>query len=449
MEHFIDNSKYSDISYCKWENGKFVSHKGPKTNLCYPVALNPFKILGLNMQSSDFEAELKFKQMLFEEKNYSSEISLAYEIIREPNLFESFTYMKFENDDKYHVLDYSIFFCVIVGDYEGLLNHILENKVSIFKKDKFGRPLLYIAARNGHYKICEILLENGVDINCTDENGSTPLHAAAYHGHENIINLLISYGANINFKNKLGETPFDEAPTQRHRNMIILSQNDPILKLYALLEESKLVDRIIKVKKYNVFTKTDDFIAIKFIPSYKILPVDFNEVRTKWAPAWHGTKYQNIQSILKNGLKESGSILKDYGQIFPQRDHIQVGTMFNNISDWSQAVFTSPSVFYSSHPTYSERINSIFFGNTYAVLIEARLRPNSFGTYQSTTQRNVVFGEPVLVEYRVKSVDENGINNVYVISITFVLENFLNNIKAYDQGDILSNSEADRIIYDN
>ena len=247
----------------------------------------------------------------------------------------------------------------------------------------------------------------------------------------------------------LGETPSDEAPTEKYKNLITSSQNDTILNLYTLLQSMNLVDRIIKVKKYNVMTKTDDFIAIKFIPSSKILPENFNEVRTKWTPAWHGTKFNNIESILKNGLKESGSILKDLGQITPQEGHIRVGTKFNNLNDWSQAVFTSPSVFYSTHPIYSERINSSFFGNTYAVLIEVRLKPNSFGTFKSTTSRTVVLGEPTLVEYRVKSVDVYGNKNIYVISITFVLENFLKNIKAYDQGDILSNSEAERIIYDN
>ena len=410
--------------------------------------MNPFQILDLNIQSSDFEAELQFKQKLFQEKNYSSQISLAYEIIREPNLLDSFTYIKGDNDDKYHVLEYTIFYCTIVGDYQGVLNHIYDNKNLLNSKDKFGRPLLYIAARNGHYKVCEILLENGVDINCTDENGSTPLHAASYHGHEDIIRLLISYGADINKRNNLGENPADEAATNRYKNMIILSQNDRILNLYTLLSSMKLVDRIIKVKKYNIMTKTEDFIAIKFIPNSKILPPNISEIRKNWIPAWHGTKFNFIESILKNGLKESGSDLKELGKITPQSDHIQVGTKWNNLKDWSQAIFTSPSVFYSTHQTYSERIDSVFLGNRYAVLIETRLRPNSFQTFNSTTSRTAIYGEPTLIEYRVKSVDKNNNKNIYVISITFVLENFLNNVKAYDQGDILSNSEAERILFD-
>ena len=53
-----------------------------------------------------------------------------------------------------------------------------------------------------------------------------------------------------------------------------------------------------------------------------------------------------------------------------------------------------------------------------------------------------------MIEYRVKSEDKYGNKNIYVFSITFVLDNFLKNVRAYDQGDILSNSEAERIIFD-
>lgn len=449
MEDFNYQNKYSDILYYKWDKGNFIEHKGPKNNFCYPVALNPFKILELTINSSDFEVELKFKQKLFEEKNYSSEISLAYEILIEPNLMDSFTYVKKDNnDDKYYVLEYTAFYCAIVGDYQGLANHIIENKSILYSRDKHGRPLLYIAARNGHYKVCEILLEYGADVNFPTDKGSTPLHAASYHGHEDIINLLISYGADINKKNEFGLTPSDNAATNRYKEIIISSQNDRILNLYTLLASEKLVDKIIKVKKYNINTKTDDFIAIKFIPSFQILPENFQEVRKNWAPAWHGTKFNCLESILKNGLKESGSIIKDFGQITPQSDHIQVGVKFCNLNDWSQAVFTSPSIFYSTHTTYSERIDSKFYKERYAVLIEARLKPGAYQTFKSTTARVIVPGEPTLIEYRVKSVDKYNNKNIYVISITFVSEKFLQNVRAYDQGDILSNSEAERIVYD-
>ena len=47
MENLINSQKYSDVLYYKWEKGRFISHQGPKTDSCYPVALNPFKILDL------------------------------------------------------------------------------------------------------------------------------------------------------------------------------------------------------------------------------------------------------------------------------------------------------------------------------------------------------------------------------------------------------------------
>ena len=447
IENNLHNKdKYSDVVYYKWENGIFIQHDGPKINNCYPVTLDPLKILDFDEIPSGFELDLRFKQKLYEEKEHSSEISLAYEIL---NQQESIPYMKNNKDNNHHVLECNIFYCATVGDYKGILNHLFSKKSLLYTRDKFERTLLYIAARNGHYKVSEILLENGADIELHDKNGSTPLHMASYHGHEDIIKLLLSYGANIYKKNHLGEIPSDEAPTFRYKNIITSSQDDKILNLYSLLLKEKLVDRIIKVKKYNMVTKTDDFIAIKFIPSDQILPYHFKKVRKNWIPAWHGTKYNCIKSILKNGLKESGSILKDFGEIKTRDDHIQDNETFNNIQNWSKAVFTSPSLFYCIHPTYSERIDSSFFQNKYAILIEARLRPNSFQTFESTTcSRKTLVGEPLLLEYRVKSVDANNRRNIYVISITFVSENFINNAKDYDQGDILSNSEAERIVFD-
>ena len=164
---------------------------------------------------------------------------------------------------------------------------------------------------------------------------------------------------------------------------------------------------------------------------------------------WKNSK--DRKPLILKGARQVGKtyVLKDFGEIKTRDDHIQDNETFNNIQNWSKAVFTSPSLFYCIHPTYSERIDSSFFQNKYAILIEARLRPNSFQTFESTTcSRKTLVGEPLLLEYRVKSVDANNRRNIYVISITFVSENFINNAKDYDQGDILSNSEAERIVFD-
>ena len=443
--------KEPDVVYFKWDNQEFIMNKGPKTENSFPVELNPYKILQLNKDAKDFEIELQFKQKLYKKPELRSEICLAFDILSEPNLEESLTYLQFNNNkDNYRAINFDEIYCVIVGDYIGLLNKIIENKNVINTKDKHGRPLIYTAARNGHYKICELLLENGANVNDYDDIKSTPLHAAVYHGHEKIIKLLISYGADINKKNDLGEIPSDEAPSPRYKKIIDDSRNDIILNLYYYLKSTNLVDRILKIKKYNTRTKKVDFIAIKFIPSFKLLlPDDFYSVWKKWDPAWHGTKLEFIESILKNGLKESGSILSEGDKITPHGDHIQFGVKVNDVNDWANAVFVSPSVFYSTHPTYSERINSSFYEKTWAVLVETRLLPGSYQTYKSTTYRNVVPGEPILVEYRVKSVNPiSKKKNIHIIAITFVLDEFIKNVKNYDQGDILSNSEEERILFD-
>jgi len=443
--------KKSNVIYFHWTNGEFLETKGIKTENSFPVQLNPYEILELKKDAKNFEIELKFKQQLYQNPNLRAEICLAFEILCEPNLFDSCTYITIdENNDIYRAINYNEIYCAIVGDDIGLLHIIIENKNIVNEKDKFGRTLLYIAARNGHYKVCELLLENGANVNDFDNNQSTPLHAAVYYGHENIIKLLISYGADINQKNDLGEIPSDEAPSIRYKNLINDSQNDIILNLYHYLKSINLVERLLKIKKYNITTKNEDFIAIKFIPSYKLLlPDDFYDVWKNWDAAWHGTKLEYIESILKNGLKESGSILNDGNKITPQNDHVQFGVKLNNVNDWANAVFVSPSVFYSTHPTYSQRINSTFYGKSWAILIETRLLPGSYQSYKTTTTREVVPGEPILVEFRVKSINPlNKKKNIHIISISFVLDEFIKNVKDYEQGDILSNSEEERILFD-
>ena len=279
------------------------------------------------------------------------------------------------------------------------------------------------------------------------------MHSAVYFGHGNIIHLLISYGADVNQKNDLGKLPEDVAPSIKYKNIIKECRSDAILNLYYLLKSMNLIERIIKVKKYNIYTKTDEIIAIKFIPCSQLLqPDDFYTVWKNWVPAWHGTKLENIESILRNGLKEAGSKMMGgemSGMITPKDGHIPFGEKVNNIKNWAKAIFVSPSIFYSTHPIYAERIKSTFFGNTWAVLIETRLLPGSYKAFQTTTHRKVIKGEPSLIEYRVKSVNNiTKKKNIHIIAISFVSDDFLNDVKDYDQGEILSNSQEERFVFE-
>ena len=445
-----------NVIYFYWNKDEFIINIGPRKENSFPVELNPYKILGLNKNAKSFEIDLAFKKILFKKPQFRSEICLAYEILNEPNLSKSLKFMKLEeNSDNFRAIIHDEFYCTIVGDKIGLFNLIYLNKKNnkniVNEKDQNGRSLLHIASTNGHLEVCKLLLENGANVNEFDNNNFTPLHCAVYYGHENIIKLLISFGADVNQKNDFGEFPADEAPSIKYKNIIKECRNDIILNLYYYLKSINLIERIVKVKKYNITTKNEDYIAIKFFPNKKLLqPDDFYTVWKKWIPAWHGTKFENIESILKNGLKEAGSKIIDGEMITPKDGHIQLGVGLNNIDNWANAIFVSPSIFYSTHPIYAERIKSTFYGNSWAVLIETRLLPGSYQSFHNTTSdKKFIKGEPSLVEFRVKGLNPLTLRkNIHIIAITFILDNFLNNLKDYDQGDILSNSEEERILFD-
>ena len=89
-----------------------------------------------------------------------------------------------------------------------------------------------------------------------------------------------------------------------------------------------------------------------------------------------------------------------------------------------------------------------------AVLIEGRLKQNTFTKYTSTVLNyNNIEGEPDQVEYRVESNNDEELifriaseKNVIVTSISFVLINFLENAKMYCDANIVINSEDEKML---
>lgn len=69
--------------------------------------------------------------------------------------------------------------------------------------------------------------------------------------------------------------------------------------------------------------------------------------------AFHGTSYDNLESIMRYGLKKPGDIIEGKKiDIVP--GHIPLGTSFQGKNNWSKAIFVSPSIFYAAHPVYSK-----------------------------------------------------------------------------------------------
>ena len=347
------------------------------------------------------------------------------------------------------------FYYSTIGDLNSLKYLIDNNKNLLFQKDSFKRSLLYLAARNGYYEVSEYLIKKGINVNEVQQDGSTALHGAAFYGHENVVQLLIENGIDTKIKNRFGTTADEEAKTSPIRELILHSNKDRIMDLFHKLYNKGLVSNIIPIKKKG------EIIAQKLICSQSILPYNWSSIYKNWVPAWHGTKFKFLESIIKNGLKPSGTKLADRTTVNILDGHIDLDVTVSGIKNWARAIFVSPSLFYASDVVFAERINAFqdesSSSNRWACLVEVRVKPDSFTRHYSTVEiyQNLP-GEPQTVEYRVEvKSDDDSIyripseQSVVVTSITFVLVKFLENVKEFYEGNIMINSKEERMLLEN
>ena len=405
--------------------------------------INPFTTLNISTNPSVEECRNAYMKLA---TNPSREIRrnacLAYDVLCNK---EKYT----KNGNLYKVKKKDCFYYAVVGDLYSLKNEIESNKNLLYVKDGFKRNLLYICARNGYFDLTEYLIKKGINLNDVQSCGSTALHGAAHYGQELIVQLLIEYGIDINIRNDFDSTAADEAKTPFIRELILNSKEDRIMNLFRDLYSKGLVSNIVLIKK------KEKVIAKKLMCSNKILPYNFNYINKNWTPVWHGTKFKFLESIIKNGLKPSGSKLSDGTEIVPLDGHISIDETVSGIKNWAKAVFVSPSIFYSSDAVYAERINSN--SERWAILIEARVKPGSYTAHNSTvlnySSKN---GETANVEYRVEVKDNNKDfifrvsyeKNIVIKSICFVLVKFLENVKDYVEGNIVVNSKEEQMLLD-
>jgi hypothetical protein len=406
--------------------------------------INPYKVLGVKKGAPKSEIKAQFRKRMKEvrdENDERGELCLADDIILNPTFYKEVEEDVFEFDP--HIKDGNIlchYYCVI-GDTLKLMTLILnekKNKDLIYFKDDSERNLLYISARNGHTSICELLINLGIyDINDIQYTGSTALHAAAYYGQKNVVKILLDYGAKTNIKNNFGNLPKDEAMTQEIKNLLEEAEKDRIGILYQSLYSKNIASNLIPLSSHG------KIIARKIVCKLNNLPKCYNstEVTKNWITAWHGTKFTSLESIAEVGLKPAGGKSKDGKKIDICVGHIDRDKTINNIPNWGEAIFVSPSIFYSAHPAYAKEI---FCENeSWKILVEVKVKPNSFTEHELTVRKSTYKfkeGETDKLEYRIEPKNEK---DVQVISLTFVKKKALDGMSKFSESNFLKFTTQD------
>jgi hypothetical protein len=321
-------------------------------------------------------------------------------------------FIQLSEEPKYKVKNKDQFYCVHVGNLEGLKSIIDNNPSLIHKKDHMSRSLLYLAARNGYIDICYYLLQKGANINETQGSGSTPLHGASYYGNDLVVQLLLQYGADTTIKNNFSNYAFDESKNKSISKNIKDFKEDVINILLTKLDNNKLSQGM------RLLKRQDKIIGKKILRNK-------SNYHNDWILCWHGTHYNALYSIMENGLIAAGSKLKSGLELEPKDNHISRYKPVDEIEDWAKAIFVSPSILYAFDACYSERIYSE--GERWGILIETKVRPNSYFARGSTVRKyKMSENEPKDVEYRIPSAED-----VDVLSIVFARCSYIDNNKNY------------------
>ena len=391
--------------------------------------INPYLTLGITKKTPPEQTKRIFRKKLLETKDNfieKAKICMAYDIIVNNSVYKECEKDVYEL--KKETSDILPYYYTIIGDCENLIPLIEKNSNYLYYKDSLGRNLLYIAARNGHSSLCEYFLNKGIPVNNVQKTGSTALHGAAYYGQTSTVELLLNYGANISIKNNFGHLPIDEAITEEIKNLLKESEEDPVVKLYKSLLYENLAKKLIPIYlDGKIIGKKIQIKLINLPPKYKI-----EEVENEWEIAWHGTKFSVLESIAKIGLQPAGGILENGEEIKVCTNHIDRDEDLDDIPDWANGIFVSPSIFYSAYEAYAKEI--CCNNEQWKVLVEVRVKPNSYYERESTCPKyKPKIFEPEKLEFRIPADQEK---DVQVFSFTFIKNVFFKNAKFYNEGKL-------------
>ena len=73
------------------------------------------------------------------------------------------------------------------------------------------RSPLFVACKEGHIDVVDLLLQNKADVNQVDIRKWSPLHIASKEGHTDVVKLLLKFGADATLCTNSGRRPVDLA----------------------------------------------------------------------------------------------------------------------------------------------------------------------------------------------------------------------------------------------
>lgn len=367
-----------------------------------PRIAEPYKFLHVNQNASRAEIKAAFLRDVNHSRRQDRALaSLSYSIL----MSKVPRYRKI-SDDRFEVTQRTdVIVLAVVGATASLVAQISKHSSLASTTDEHNHSLLYVTARAGFYDTTEALLEMGVPVNEKQVDGSTALHAAAFYRQEPVIELLLRHGADPTVTNRWGNSPADEANSREIMKIILSYKEDRISQIVSSLVGKSLAFWV-RLIKHNGTVIAKEVLRNRNVIDPRTRQ-ELDSIISNWKSVWHGAKAEHLESILRHGLKPSGSKLPGGFTISPPLNHIKLDKKCFGIDNWANTVFVSPRITYACHVAYSERISSV--NKKWCVLIRAYIKPGTYTRHQSTVSRaDPIPGESVSPEYRLDADPEEG-----------------------------------------
>lgn len=272
-------------------------------------------------------------------------------------------------------------------------NHVInekylkeENEIKIKMNDGYKTDIKAINIKNRLYYTNEeqdgssgspiLNLSNNKVVGIHKKRGTTKYNIGLFV-YESIKNFITKYESEKNKKLNIPKITSDKNKELKMNEFISNNKNKKLDKLFDIfknLSEKKLISDIVPIKK-----EEEKYLAYQLICKSKFLSSKKYE---SWIPAWHGTGYDKLESIIKYGLKLPKSKLEN-GKFSPAPKVIPKYSKVDGINNWENAIFASPCIWGAtrySEPLFIEEECAI--RERYYCLIEVLIRPNSYTEHE-------------------------------------------------------------------